>query len=131
MRIRLFHVKILNANNWSQSFKLWLKHNMCLDSAFSFQYSPILILLMVRASNNAANWKITTKVNSISYWLSLAQLKPNATFFIAFRMHSLSHKSLFHDTSRFRWLTTFGFCITDTKNQSLIGHAWCLQKTKT
>ncbi len=37
-------------------------------------------------------------MNSISYWLSLAQLKTNATFLIAFRMHSLSHKILFHDT---------------------------------
>ncbi len=59
-------------------------------------------------------------MNSISYWLSLAQLTTNATFFIAFRMHSLSHKSLSHSTYRLRRLTTFGFRITDTKNQSLI-----------
>ncbi len=89
---------------------------MCLDSAFSFQFSPILILFMAQASNNAANWKRTTKVNSISYCLSLAQLKTNAPFFIAFRMHSLLHESLFYGTYRLRRRTTFGFCITDTKN---------------
>ncbi len=109
MRIRLFHVKILYADSWSKCFKLKLKQKMRLDSAFSFHYSPMLILLMVRASNNAANRKRMTTVNSISYWLSLAQLKINATCFIAFRMHSLSHKSLFHGTYRLRRLTAFGF----------------------
>ncbi len=94
---------------------------MCLDDGFSFRFGQILILFMVQASNNAANWKRTTKVNSISYWLSLAQLKANVYFISAFRMHSLLHKSLFHGTYRLRRLTTFGFRITDTENQSLIG----------
>ncbi len=64
----------------------------------SFQFIQILILLMVQATNNAANRRRTTKVNAISYWLSLAQLKTNTAFFIALGMHSLSHKSLFHGT---------------------------------
>ncbi len=96
---------------------------MCLDCVFSFQLSPILILFMVQALTNAANGKRTAKVNSISYWLSLAQLKTNAPFFIAFRMHSLLHTSLCHGTYRLRRLTTFGCFITDTKSQSLIGRA--------
>ncbi len=66
-------------------------------------------------------------MNSLSYWLSLAQVKTNAAFFIAFRMRSLSHNSLFHGIYRFRQLTEFGFYITDTKNQSLIGRVRCLQ----
>ncbi len=94
---------------------------MRLDSAFSFQFSQILILLMVQASNNAANGKKTTKVNSISYWLSLGQLKTNVFFFSAFKMHSLLQKNLFHGTYRLRRLATFSFCITDTKNPPLIG----------
>ncbi len=109
MLIRPFHVKTLYANNWSERLKLLLKHNMCLDSAISFQFSQMLILLMVQASTNAANWKRRSKVNSISYWLSLAQLKTNVAFFIALRMHSLSHESLFHCTHRLRRLTAFGF----------------------
>ncbi len=48
-------------------------------------------------------------------------LKTNAAFFIALRMPSLSHKILFHGTYRLRRLTTFGFRLTDTKKQSLIG----------
>ncbi len=73
---------------------------------------------MVQATNNAANWKRTTKVNSISYWLSLAEFKTNAAFFIAFRMHSLSHKSLFHGTYRLRRLTAFGFVSLISKTNS-------------
>ncbi len=82
---------------------------MCLDSAFFFPFSPILILFIVQALHNAADWKRTTKVNSISHWLSQAQLKTKAPFFIAFRMHSLLHKSLFHGTYRLRRLTAFRF----------------------
>ncbi len=76
---------------------------------------------MVQASNIAANRKRTTKMNSISYWLSLAQLNTNVFFLSALRMHSLLHERLFHGTYRLRRLTSFGFRITDTKDQSLIG----------
>ncbi len=67
---------------------------MCLDSAFSFQCGDIVIIFMVQASNIAVRCKGTTKGNSISYWLSLAQLKANVFFRSAFRMHVLLHKSL-------------------------------------
>ncbi len=40
-----------------------------------------------------------------------------------------------NDQSEFNFelaeFSTFGFYITDIKNQNLIGRAWCLQKTKT
>ncbi len=128
--MRLFHVKILYANNWSQSLRLWLKHNKCLDSTFSFQFDHISILFTVQASNNAANWKSTTKVNWISYWLSLANIKTNDPFFIDFWMQLPYHKSSFRDTYRFRQVITFGFCIADIDNQSRIGRFWCKRKTK-
>ncbi len=54
---------------------------------------------MVQASNNAADGKKTTKVNSISYWLSVAQLK-QMLFSIAFGMHSLLRKNVFYGTYR-------------------------------
>ncbi len=103
---------------------------MCLASAFFFHFSPSVCRFIVQASDNAANWKRTIKVKSSSYWLSLTQLKTNVSFFSAFRKHSLLHESLFHDTYRLRRLTSFGFRITDTKNQSLIGRVWCSQKIK-
>ncbi len=105
---------------------------ICLDNAILFQFSQMLILLMVQASNNAANWKIMTKVNSISYWLSLAQLKTNAAFFFAFRMHSLSHKSLFHGSYRLRRLTAFLFVslIPKTNPWFVVSDATKRQKRK-
>ncbi len=98
---------------------------MCFDITFSFQFGQISIPFMVQTSNNAANWKRTTKVNSISYWLSPAQLETDVFFFCALRMHSLLHKSLFHGAYRLQRLTTFGFRITDTKNRFLVGRVWC------
>ncbi len=57
---------------------------MCLWSAIFIQFSPIPIHFKVQASNNAVNGKKATKVDPISYWLSLAQVKMNAYFSIAF-----------------------------------------------
>ncbi len=87
--IDLFHVKLLFAKSLSEGFRLKLKHNMCLWRAFCFQFSRNVILLMFQVSNDTANRKRMTKVNSISNWLSLAQVTMNVPFFILLRIHSL------------------------------------------
>ncbi len=67
---------------------------MYLLCAFSFQFSPNLITLIFQVSDNASYSKITTKMNSISFGLSYAQIKMNVSFFIVTQKFVSRHLSI-------------------------------------
>ncbi len=128
--ISLFHVKILLCKWLMFEFKTITETFCVYFDCFTFQFIPNRISLTFQVLNNAFNWKLATKVNSISYWSSYAQMNMSVFLFIVFWMETLLHISSFHVTYQLRWLAAISFRIADCNNQSLISRAWSQQKTK-